>query len=137
MSQNAEVLREIYELMNTHFAELKSGDLGALFAFFDPDVVIEVVDAPDPGTYHGHDGVRRWFNDTFGVWKTVRVEAEDVRESGEWTVALLQVHLRGEASGVEVAVPLAALHQFRDGRIVRDRVYLNRAEALEAVAPEK
>lgn len=137
MSQNVELLGEVYEVLNTHFAELKSGDLDALLAFFDPDVVIEVVDAPDPATYHGHDGVRRWFNDSFGVWSAVRVEAEDVRESGEWTLALLQVHLRGEASGVEVAVPLAALHQFRGSRIVRDRVYLNRAEALEAVGLEK
>ena len=133
MSQNVEVLREVYELLNTHFAELKGGDLDALLVFFDPDVVIEVVDAPDPATYHGHDGVRRWFNDALGVWRAVRVEAEDVRESGEWTVALLRAHLRGEASGVEVELPLAALHQFRNGRIVRDRVYLNRAEALEAV----
>jgi ketosteroid isomerase-like protein len=136
MSQNAEVLREVYELMNAHFPKLKAGDLDALLAFFDPDVVIEVVDAPDPATYQGHDGVRRWFDEAFGVWNAVRVEAEDIRESGEWTVALLQVHLRGEASGVEVALPLAALHKFRSGRIVRDRVYLNRAEALKAVGLE-
>jgi len=133
MSQeNAETLNEIYELMNTRFAALKAGDMDDLVAFFDPDVVIETVDAPDPETYHGHDGVRRWFNDAYGPWAAVHVAAEDIRESGQWTVALLHVSLRGEASGVELELPVAVFHQFRGGKIVRDRIYLDRDEGLEA-----
>lgn len=132
MSQNVEMLREAYQLFNTQFAEMKGGDLDDLLAFFDPDVVIEVVDVPDPATYRGHDGVRRWFHDVFGVWNAVRIDAEDFRESGHWTVALLHTYLRGEGSGVEVDLPTTALHQFRDGRIVRDRLYLDRAEGLAA-----
>ncbi len=132
MSQNVEALREAYELVNTHFAQLKGGDLDALLAFFDPDVVIEFVGVPDPATYHGHDGVRSWFNDAFGPWAAVHVEAEDIRESGLWTVALLRTSLRGEASGVELELSTAAFHQFRGRRIVLDRVYLDRDEGLEA-----
>ena len=135
MSQeNVERLHEIYELMNTRFDALKGGDLDPLLAFFDPEVVIELVDAPDPGTYHGHDGVRSWFNDVFGPWAAYHVEAEDIKESGGWTVALLHVSLRGEASGVELELPIAIFHQFRGGKIVRDRIYLNRDEGLEAFA---
>ena len=133
MSQeNAGTLREIYELLNTRFAALKDGEVDDLLAFFDPEVVIELVDAPDPGTYHGHDGVRSWFNDVYGPWAAVHVEAEDIKESGQWTVALLHVSLRGEASGVELELPIAAFHQFRGGKIVRDRIYLDRDEGLEA-----
>jgi ketosteroid isomerase-like protein len=132
MSENVEVLREAYELLNTHFAQLKGGDLDPLFAFFDPDVVIEMADTPDPETYHGHDGVRSWFNDAFGPWAAIYVEAEEIKESGEWTVALLRTSLRGQASGVELELSTAAFHQFRGGRIVLDRVYLNRDEGLEA-----
>ena len=137
MSQNVEMLREAYELLNTHFAQLKGGDLDPFLAFFDPEVVIELVDAPDPGTYHGHDGVRSWFNDVFGPWAAYHVEAEDIKESGQWTVALLHTSLRGEASGVELELSTAAFHQFRGGRIVRDRVYLDRDEGLEAFALEE
>ena len=138
MSQeNVERLREIYQLMNTRFAALKAGDIEDLLPFFDPEVVIEMVDAPDPETYHGHDGVRTWFNDAFGIWAAVHVEAEAIKESGQWTVALLHISLRGEASGVELELPVAAFHQFRSGRIVRDRVYLDRDEALEAVGLSK
>jgi ketosteroid isomerase-like protein len=134
MSQNVEALRKAYEHLNTHFAQLKGGDIDDLLAFFDPEVVIETVDAPDPGTYHGHDGVRSWFNEFFGPWAAIHVEAEDIKEAGQWTVALLHTSLRGEASGVELELSTAAFHQFRGGRIVRDRVYLDRDEGLEAFA---
>ncbi len=133
MSQeNVETLREIYELLNTRFSALKGGDIDDLLAFFDPEVVIEMVDAPDPETYHGHDGVRSWFNDAFGPWAAVHVEAEDIKESGPWTVALLHTSLRGEASGIELELSTAAFHQFRGRRIVLDHVYLDRDEGLEA-----
>jgi ketosteroid isomerase-like protein len=49
MSQeNAERLREAYQLVNSEYEALKRGELDALLAFFDPEVVIEYVDAPDP-----------------------------------------------------------------------------------------
>ena len=135
MSQeNVERLRQGYELLNTQFAAFKAGDLDALLDLFDPAVMIEMVDAPDPETYHGHDGVRRWFNDFFGPWAAIHVEAEDIRESGLWTVALLHTSVRGEASGVELELSTAAFHQFRGGRIVLDHVYLDRDEGLEAFA---
>jgi SnoaL-like domain len=77
MSQeNVEKLLEIYELLNTRFVALKAGEIDDFLAFFHPEVVIEMVDAPDPETYHGHDGVRSWFNDAFGPWGAVHVEAE-------------------------------------------------------------
>ena len=96
MSQeNVERLREAYELLNTRFAALKGGDLDDLLAFFDPEVVIEMVDTPDPETYHGHDGVRSWFNDAFGPWAAVHVEAEDIKESGQWTSPCF-IHLCAE-----------------------------------------
>jgi ketosteroid isomerase-like protein len=135
MSQeNAKKLLAAYELLNTRFAALKAGDMDDLLAFFHPEVVIEMVDAPDPETYHGHDGVRSWFNDAFGPWAAVHLKAEDIKEAGLWTVALLHTSLRGEASGVELELSTAAFHQFRSGKIVRDRVYLDRAEGLEAFA---
>ena len=135
MSQeNIEKLREIYELVNTRFAALKGGDLDDLVAFFDPEVVIEAVDGPDPGTYHGHDGVRRWFNETYGPWAAIHVEAEDIKESGQWTIAVVRTSLRGEGSGVELELTAALLHQFRDGKIVRDHIYLDHDEGLKAFA---
>ena len=131
--QNVERLRAAYGLLNTQFEALKAGQLDVLLDFFHPEVVIEMVDVPDPATYEGHDGVRRWFNDAFGVWAAIHVEAEDFIQAGEWTVAELRTRLRGEASGAEVELATTAVHQFRDGRIIRDRIYLDRDEAMRTV----
>ena len=130
--ENVEKLKEAYELLNNQFDALKGGDLEPLLAFFDPHVVIELVDFPDPERYEGHEGVRKWFRDTFSIWRSVHVEAEEFIEIGDWTLVHLRSRLRGEASGVELEVPSTATHQFRNGKIVHDRVYLDRAEALEA-----
>jgi ketosteroid isomerase-like protein len=134
MSQeNIETLHQVYRLMNTRFAALKAGDFDPLLEFFDPDAVIEVSDAPDPAIYKGHAGVRSWFDDALGVWDSIHVEPEDILEAGDWTVVQLRTKLRGEASGAEIEILLTAVHQFRDGRIVHDRIYLDHAQALEAV----
>jgi ketosteroid isomerase-like protein len=134
MSQeNVAALHRLYELMNTRFLELKAGELDPMLEFFDPEVVIEAVDAPDPARYHGHDGVRSWFADALGVWDSIHVQPEEILEAGDWTVVQLRTALRGEASGVEIEILLTAVHRFRDGRIFRDRIYLEHAQALEAV----
>jgi ketosteroid isomerase-like protein len=133
MSQeNVEKLREAYELLNSQFDALKGGDLDPLLAFFDPQVVIELVDAPDPERYEGHEGVRKWFRDFFSVWESIHIEVEEFIEIGDWTVVHLQARVRGEASGVELEIPFTATHRFRNEKIVHDRVYLDRTEALEA-----
>ena len=131
--QNVAALLRLYELMNTRFADLKEGELDPMLEFFDPEVVIEAVDAPDPASYAGHDGVRRWFGDALGVWDSIHVEPEEILEAGDWTVVQLRTALRGEASGVELEILVTAVHRFRDGRIFRDRIYLEHAQALEAV----
>src|SRR3954468_10490085 len=130
---NVERLLAVYELFNERFVELKAGDMDPLLEFFATDVVIDMVDAPDPDTYVGHDGVRQWFDALYGPWEAVHLEAEGFIRSGDWTIAQLHCTLRGDASGVELELPITAVHQFRSGRIVRDRLYLDRAEALESV----
>jgi ketosteroid isomerase-like protein len=102
MSQeNVEKLHEAYELLNTRFAALKGGDIDDLLAFFDPEVVIEMVDAPRVGPVDhcpaSYISARR----------------------GEWC---------------RVELSTAAFHQFRGGRIVLDRVFLDRDEGLQTFA---
>jgi hypothetical protein len=52
MSQaNVERLQAVYALVNNDYEALKRGEFDALMPFFDPDVVIEYLDAPDPERY--------------------------------------------------------------------------------------
>jgi ketosteroid isomerase-like protein len=132
--ENVDRLRAVYALLNEEFDAVKEADFEPLVAFFDPEVVIAAVDVPDPGVYEGHAGVRRWASETFSVWESIHIEPEEFIEIGDWTVAHLRTRLRGAASGVEVEIPTTAIHRFRDGKIVQDRVYLDRAQALDEAA---
>ena len=135
MSQeNVERLEAAYELVNNKFEVLKRGELDALMPFFDPDVVIEYLDAPDPGRYEGLEGVRDWFHDFFGIWDSVFIVADEFIEVGDWTVVQLRGSVRGDKSHAQLEVRLTATYRFREGRIVHHRAYLDRDQALEAAA---
>ena len=133
MSRERRKLLEAYELLNTRFAALKRGDMDDLLAFFDPEVVIEMVDTPDPETYHGHDGVRRWFNDASapGPPSTSKPRTSKSGAVDRRPASYIPARRGG---GVELELSTAAFHQFRGGRIVLDRVYLDRDEGLAAFA---
>lgn len=46
---------------------------------------------------------------------------------------LYNVPTRGQASGVRLTGKWATVSTLKDGRVIRDQVYLDHAEALEAV----
>jgi len=52
-------------------------------------------------------------------------------------VGFYRVFGTGRRSGVEVARDLAAVYRIRDGLIASERVYLDRAEALEAAGLQR
>jgi hypothetical protein len=53
---------------------------------------------------------------------------------GEQTLAFHVIHVRGQQSGAEVAMPPASLMRWRDGRCVYTKLYTNRDDALEELA---
>jgi uncharacterized protein len=88
-----------------------------------------------PGTdrsYHGPDGVRRFWEEFLEPWGTIRIEVEETRESSGRVVAFVRFHATGSSSGVELDVPFVHLITIRDGLATRFDAYADRAEALEA-----
>jgi ketosteroid isomerase-like protein len=89
---------------------------------------------PMEGTYHGRDEVLafvRALRESFG---TLRFEVEEVRElsSGE-VLSFGQVHAEGRGSGATATTPFGAVTEIRNGLAVRQRFWLDREAALEAV----
>jgi len=103
------------------------------------DEEIEIRNPPDfpvSGLFEGHDGVRRWRDQTFEIVDTARVEPEHVVDvHGDGTTVLMLLRLIGTAShtGIEVDFEWGAVWTLRDGKLLRAQGYLNRADALEAV----
>jgi ketosteroid isomerase-like protein len=126
MSQeNVEGLRQAYERFNAT-GQL---DLDALTDDF-------VQSAPDDllgGGLHGRDAWAaqvREFTDTFD---DLRVDVEDILDLGERVLAFLRIRGRAHSSGLPLDLFLAHVWTFRGQRVAAQDVYLDRAEALEAV----
>jgi len=129
MSQeNVEWVRETVEAFNR-------GDLVAALDQLHPDVEWETLDAfPDAGTYHGPEGVRRFFQNWRDSFQGFRLHLEECLPIGDHhVVATLRVSGEGAASGVGVESPaFFQLLELRDGQLIRARMFQTESEALEA-----
>ena len=110
-------------------------DLEALIAYCDPEIefrsrIIELEGGGDP--YRGHDGIRKWWEDLFAVFPDFHSNIEEVKDLRSWTSARVRQHTQGAGSDSPADQTQWHLSQWRDGKIVRWRVFLNEAEALEA-----
>jgi ketosteroid isomerase-like protein len=84
-------------------------------------------------TYRGRDELREWFNEVEEAWESIHVEVEEVTEAGDdRAFADLFLTGRGAGSGVETELRVWQVNWFVDGKTARRRVFLERAEALEA-----
>ena len=127
MSQeNVELAYRTYDAVNRR-------DLDALLALMDDDVEAGSRLVHVEGAYHGHDGVRRWWENVFAVWPDYSIEVLEMRDVGDLTIAAL--HTRGHAARSWMEMPETVWHvnRLRRGKCVWWRTFATRAEALKAV----
>ena len=102
------------------------------------DAEIQIRNPPDlpvSGLFEGHDGVRRWRDQTFEIVDTAWVEPEEIVDvHGDGTTVLMLLRVTGTAShtGIKIDYEWAAVWTIRHGKLLRAQGYLNRADALEA-----
>ena len=122
------------ERMMEGLRAMERGDLEAIVALADPEVVfINPEHALEPGTRHGHDGLRTGLGAMLDVFEDLRFEPERVVENEDHVVAYGSFRARGRGSGIEVGpTPFAVLATLRDGKMVRYEWFLEADEALRA-----
>jgi ketosteroid isomerase-like protein len=127
MSQeNVEVVRRSLEAF-------ERGGLDMSLDYFDPEVEWTTTDAYlEAATYRGHQGVRHYFETLSGEFGAVRLEAEEMIDAGEQVVAPVRMSGRGKTSGASVHLRLTLVCSVCDGKIVRIRNHLEKADALES-----
>ena len=82
--------------------------------------------------YRGTDAVRHFWQEWFSAWETVHFDYELV-DAGERVVMLLDLAMRGRATGIEVPFgKFAWVSTFKDGLVVHVKLYMSQAQALEA-----
>jgi ketosteroid isomerase-like protein len=114
-------------------------DLDAVAISFQPDLEYypyrEFVEAglTEP-CYHGPSGYRTYIESTYEVWGAdVRLDPTELIDLGDRLVLLADMPMRAQASGVPLGETYASVSTLKDGRVIRQRDYLDHAEALEAV----
>jgi ketosteroid isomerase-like protein len=111
-------------------------DIDGLLAVVHPEVewhpVLLASIAGSETVYHGHDGVRDWIRDVDESFGGTYSEFHEIRDLGDGLIAFGILRGRGKESGVEVESPIIYVADFRDGKAVLVRTFLDRAQALEA-----
>ena|ERR1700730_13276011 len=123
--ENVDLTRRFIEAWNTR-------DIEAIVAFCDPSIEYRSSFAAVSGAvYHGHDGVRSYQRDLEDAWgEEIRIEPEVYFDLGEHILVFYMIHGRGQHSGVDVAMPNAAVARWHDGLIVYIKGYAHRKDAL-------
>jgi ketosteroid isomerase-like protein len=126
---NVEVFKRAFDAVNRRDAE-------ALLSELDPEVewhgAILMAMGGNRTVYRGHEGVRDWLRDLYETLSEFHADYPDIRDLGDRTVALGVVRGRGTASEAEIESPHGTVVEFKNGKAVRVRTYLDPKEALEA-----
>jgi uncharacterized protein len=88
-------------------------------------------EAVEPGTRRGGQ-VGNSLRTIFEIYENFRVQAEDFIDAGEKVVVAARVSATERRTGMPLEGTWAFVWTVRDGRLVRNQVYANHAEALKA-----
>jgi ketosteroid isomerase-like protein len=121
-SERHRALQRFYDAFNAR-------DLERLRIEMHPEVEFESRFAHAGGTtYRGHDGIRGWLADLADAWEDIAVELERTRAVGDRTIALITLHGKGRASGIELHERAAHEIRWREGRLL-SLTYVPREDA--------
>jgi ketosteroid isomerase-like protein len=116
------------------YEAVNRGDLGGVLAFLHPEIEWDMSRAfPDGPVYHGHAGVRRFFDDAAKLWDDFRLEIDELHELDEHVVVVGWWTGTGRHSRVPIRSPGAWVYRMRHGRADRMRFYRDRAAGLRSV----
>jgi ketosteroid isomerase-like protein len=98
-----------------------------------PDVELhEWPQARGARTYHGWDAVREGIDGWFEAWEWITVELIDMVEAGERILFSLHQRAKGKGSEIELEITSFNVYTFRDGKLIRMELFIEREPAVEA-----
>jgi ketosteroid isomerase-like protein len=130
--ENVEIVRQGFDVWE---AAWRSGadDLGALLAIFDDDVVTRrLAPMPDPGTWHGVEGMLGVLTEWTDTFDDFTMSGEEYIDAGDQVIVRVAQEGRGDDSGVPVTGMFWFVLGVRDRKVVSLDMYATREESLEA-----
>ena len=125
--ENVEQLHRMTAALNRH-------DIDGVLALIDPDVEFmpRLVEVDGGGSLRGHDGMRSWWENVFGVWPDFKSEIEEVRDLDVVVFARLRLSGQGVASEAATGQTAWIVIEWRDSKAIWMRVFQRETDALEA-----
>jgi ketosteroid isomerase-like protein len=122
--------------VRTSWEAFNRGDLEATFLLYHPDCQSifpseMATIGLEPGTYDRDERVR-FQQRVLDEWDELRFEPSELLDFGNRLMSIGHMSLRGLRSGVPVDTEWVAMLTTLDGRVVREQIFLNHAEALKA-----
>ncbi|HLP25888.1 MAG TPA: nuclear transport factor 2 family protein [Acidobacteriota bacterium] len=119
------------ETVRQFYAALNRGDVPAVTAHFDPEIVrTEFEGTPNAGTYRGLAALEAHVAKGRGTWAEGACEPEEFFEHGDKVVAYVHVRVRLKDSGQWVEGRIADGFAFRGGKMVEFHTFEKRADAV-------
>jgi ketosteroid isomerase-like protein len=126
--QNADIVRHFY-------VQLSKDDHDSALTVIDPEMEFDWSEsrAPWRGVYHGHQGMRRLWDEQHEAWENFQLElVEAIEIDAERVVTVTRVHALGKGSGIKIEASGALLWTLRDRLITSGKFFQGREEALAA-----
>ena len=132
MSQasNVELVRHAYEAFDS--------DLDALLRLLDPQIEwVSPGDSIEPGTRHGHEGVRDAFAATAMAWDRPTHTPLEFDDENDKVLVTVTFRGHGRGSGMDAERTEFHVWTLADGAVVRFEWFYNREAALTAAGPRE
>jgi ketosteroid isomerase-like protein len=123
--ENVEIVRRSLEAYQT-------GDITASVVDVDPEVEFDMTFRPEGRIFRGLDGIAEGMRTWTGTFKDWSFEVEDLIDAGDQVLVIARESGRGKKSGIEIDQLVFQLFRLRRGKVIHWKLYLDRAEALEA-----
>jgi ketosteroid isomerase-like protein len=127
--ENIEIVRRVSGAYNRR-------DVGAMLDELHPEIEwhtwLQAQLGEGTTVYRGHQGVRDGIRDLEEAFSEIQAEQSEVRDLGERVIAIGHLRGRGKESGALTESALAWIVEFRSGKVIRVREYLDPKEAFEA-----
>jgi ketosteroid isomerase-like protein len=126
--------QENVEIVRRALGEFNTGDVERVAACFHPDFEGRVSPelSAEPDTYHGRDGIQRYFESFRETFEEIRFEGEEFVDAGDSVVVSLCMSAIGKVTKIRVEQRNAGVWTVLDGKVVRIDTYASFDDALGA-----
>ncbi len=124
---------ENLQVVRAWFDAFSRGDMPAFLELTDSSVVFTPIPGPgDDESFHGHEGLLQGITQVTEIWDDFSVELREMRDFDDHVLASFRWWGRGPRSGIQMEVDICALFTFREGKVVRLKLFTSEQQALEA-----